>query len=103
MTSLAPLLDNQNATLPVETETVLVLDFGAQYTQLIARRVRECNVFCEILPFDTPVEEIIRRGPKGLVFSGGPASVYAEGAPHSDPALYALGVPILGICYGQQL
>jgi GMP synthase (glutamine-hydrolysing) len=103
MTSLAPALDNPDISLPTDTETVLVLDFGAQYTQLIARRVRECNVYCEILPFDTPVEQIRARNPRGIVFSGGPNSVYEEGAPHSDPAIYSLGIPILGICYGIQL
>lgn len=84
-------------------ETVIILDFGAQYTQLIARRIRECRVYCEILPFHTPVEDIARRRPMGLVFSGGPASVYEEGAPVVDPGVYALGVPVLGICYGHQL
>src|SRR5690348_9514929 len=84
-------------------ELVLILDFGAQYTQLIARRVRECNVYCEILPFDTPAEEVASRCPRGIIFSGGPSSVYAEGAPHADKAIYDLHVPLLGICYGQQL
>lgn len=84
-------------------ELVLILDFGAQYTQLIARRIRECNVYCEIVPFDTPVNEILSRTPRGLVFSGGPSSVYEEGAPSVDLALYDAGVPILGICYGMQL
>ncbi|MGE5508800.1 MAG: glutamine-hydrolyzing GMP synthase [Chitinophagales bacterium] len=84
-------------------ETVLVLDFGAQYAQLIARRVRECNVYCEIVPYDLPAQEVQARKPKALIFSGGPCSVYGEGAPHPDPALFALGLPILGICYGMQL
>src|SRR5581483_8351445 len=84
-------------------ELVLILDFGAQYTQLIARRVRECNVYCEIVPFDTPVETLMARKPRGFILSGGPSSVYEEGAPHADAALYAQGVPVLGICYGQQL
>lgn len=87
---------------PVE-EFVLVLDFGGQYTQLIARRIRECRVYCEILPYHTPLKDILARGPKGIVFSGGPASVYQEGAPQCDPALYEAGIPILGICYGMQL
>src|SRR5687767_7032087 len=86
-----------------EPELVFILDFGAQYTQLIARRVRECQVYCEILPHDTPVAEIAARAPRGLVFSGGPMSVYEEGAPHVDPAIYGLNIPTLGICYGQQL
>ncbi len=84
-------------------EQVIVLDFGAQYTQLIARRVRECSVYCEILPFDTPTEEIVARQPRGIIFSGGPSSVYDADAPRADAALYELGIPILGICYGQQL
>ncbi len=84
-------------------EIVIVLDFGAQYSQLIARRIRECKVYCELLPFDTPIEKLIALHPKGIVFSGGPASVYEDGAPQIDPALFQLGVPILGICYGMQL
>jgi len=82
---------------------VIVLDFGAQYNQLIARRVRESQVYSEILPFDTPIEEIRRRRPQAVILSGGPASVYDPGAPRPDPALFDLGVPILGICYGMQL
>ncbi len=84
-------------------DTVLVLDFGAQYGQLIARRVRECRVYSQLVPHDLPVEEIAARKPKGLIFSGGPMSVYVDGAPRPDPRLYELGVPILGICYGAQL
>ncbi len=84
-------------------DTILVLDFGAQYSQLIARRVRECKVYCEILPFSTPIEKIMEKKPKGLILSGGPASVYAPGAPHVDKALFDLPIPILGICYGLQL
>ncbi len=84
-------------------ELVLVLDFGAQYGQLIARRIRECHVYCEIVPHDTPTEEVLARHPKGIVFSGGPSSVYEEGAPLCDPALFDAGIPILGICYGMQL
>jgi GMP synthase (glutamine-hydrolysing) len=84
-------------------ELVIVLDFGAQYNQLIARRVRDCHVYCEILPSDTPTEQILARKPKGIVFSGGPSSVYDEGAPLCDPALFKAGIPILGICYGMQL
>src|SRR5580698_3612093 len=85
------------------TEEVLVLDFGGQYSQLIARRVRECGVFSELLPADVSAEEVARRAPKGLILSGGPASVYAEGAPALDHALLELGIPVLGICYGMQL
>jgi GMP synthase (glutamine-hydrolysing) len=84
-------------------DTVLVLDFGAQYSQLIARRVRECRVYSELIPFDTPVEDIAARKPRGLILSGGPASVYAEDSLDIDPAVFELGVPILGICYGMQL
>ena len=83
-------------------QLILVLDFGAQYTQLIARRIRECHVYCEILPFDTPLDAIRARNPIGLVLSGGPASVYEESAPKIDPGVYQLGLPLLGICYGMQ-
>ena len=82
--------------------TVFVLDFGAQYAQLIARRVREAHVYSEIVPFDISVEEIERRKPAALILSGGPASVYADGAPHMDPAILGLGIPVLGFCYGIQ-
>lgn len=84
-------------------ELVLILDFGGQYTQLIARRVRECKVYSEIVSFDTPVEELRARAPKAIILSGGPASVYESGAPSTDKALFELGIPILGICYGTQL
>jgi GMP synthase (glutamine-hydrolysing) len=84
-------------------ETVLVLDFGSQFTQLIARRVRENRVYCEVHPFDLPVEEIRRRRPIGIILSGGPQSVYEEGAAHAPRELFDLGVPVLGICYGMQL
>ncbi len=86
-----------------QRETVIVLDFGGQYSHLIARRIRELNVFCEMLPYFTPVDEIRAKKPLGIVFSGGPASVYGEGAPVCEPAVYDLGVPVLGICYGMQL
>jgi GMP synthase (glutamine-hydrolysing) len=85
------------------TEEVVVLDYGGQYSQLIARRVRECGVFSELLPHHVGPEEVARRRPKGVILSGGPASVYAEGAPPLDPKLLELGVPVLGICYGMQL
>ncbi|MEN6643825.1 MAG: glutamine-hydrolyzing GMP synthase [Armatimonadia bacterium] len=88
---------------PAQHETVVVLDFGAQYVQLIARKVREQNVYSEILPFSTPVEEILARKPKGIVLSGGPSSVYEEGAPSIGRELFEAGIPVLGICYGQQL
>ncbi len=83
--------------------TVLVLDFGGQYAQLIARRVRECRVYSELIPYDTPVEQIKARKPVGIILSGGPSSVNQEAAPMPDPAIFELGVPILGICYGLQL
>jgi GMP synthase (glutamine-hydrolysing) len=85
------------------TPTVFVVDFGAQYAQLIARRVRECRVYSEIVPCDISAEEVARRAPAALILSGGPASVYAEGAPKMDPAIYGLGIPVLGLCYGMQL
>jgi GMP synthase (glutamine-hydrolysing) len=84
-------------------ETVLILDFGGQYTQLIARRVRELGVYSEIVPFNISAEELRRKNPQGIVLSGGPSSVYEEGAPHPDPAVLQMGVPVLGICYGVQL
>jgi len=82
--------------------TVLVLDFGAQYAQLIARRVREARVYSEIVPYEISAEEVVRRKPAALILSGGPASVYAENAPHLDPAVFSLGIPVLGFCYGIQ-
>src|SRR6185369_12781052 len=84
-------------------ETILILDFGGQYTQLIGRRIREANVYTEIVPFNTPVEKIRAMQPKGLILGGGPSSVYETGAPISDPAIFELDVPVLGICYGMQL
>src|SRR5262249_45947723 len=84
-------------------EEVLVLDFGGQYSQLIARRLRECGVFSELLPHDIDIEKIKAREPRGLVLSGGPASVSAGGAPALRRELLELGVPVLGICYGMQL
>jgi len=86
----------------VATDEVVVLDFGGQYSQLIARRVRELGVFSELLPHTVGGAEVRRRRPKGLILSGGPASVYAPGAPRLDPALLELGIPVLGICYGMQ-
>jgi GMP synthase (glutamine-hydrolysing) len=113
--SAIPAIDDRYATLtasspsspgaPLATpvETIIVLDYGGQYSQLIARRVRDCGVFSELLPHHLPLEEIVRRKPRGIILSGGPASVYAEGAPALDRGLLELGVPVLGICYGMQL
>ena len=84
-------------------QTILVLDFGSQFTQLIARRLRELSVYCEILPFNTPVAAIKAKRPIGIILSGGPSSVDEEGAPHIDRAVLDLGVPTLGVCYGMQL
>ncbi len=86
-----------------EPDTVVVLDFGSQLAQLIARRVRELHVYSELLPHDTPYAELIRRRPRAIILSGGPNSVYDEGAPKPDPAIWAGRIPVLGICYGAQL
>ncbi len=86
-----------------QPDTVAVLDFGSQFAQLIARRVRELNVYSELLPHDTPMAELERRGVKAVILSGGPSSVYDEGAPKADPALWSGRIPVLGICYGLQL
>lgn len=84
-------------------ETVIVLDFGGQYNQLIARRVRECNVYCEVKPYTMSLDEIKAMNPKGIIFTGGPNSVYDETSPHYQKEIFELGIPILGICYGSQL
>ena len=84
-------------------QRIVIVDFGAQYTQLIARRVREAKVFCEVVPYSTPLSEIAAKEPVGVILSGGPASVLDADAPRIDPAIYTLGVPVLGICYGMQL
>ena len=84
-------------------ETILILDFGGQYTQLIARRVRECHVYSEVVPWNLPLRDILAREPKGIILSGGPSSVRDADAPRIDPALYDAGIPVLGICYGMQL
>ncbi len=87
----------------MEHQNIVVLDFGCQYNQLIARRVRECGVYCEVKPYTTPVDEIRAMNPIGMIFTGGPNSVYDPAAPQADPELFQLGVPVLGICYGCQL
>ncbi len=84
-------------------EMILILDFGGQYNQLIARRVRECQVYCEVMPYSMGIEEIKAKHPKGIIFTGGPNSVYGEDAPRCLPELFELGIPVLGICYGAQL
>jgi GMP synthase (glutamine-hydrolysing) len=96
--------DKKNGVDDMENkETVIVLDFGGQYNQLIARRVRECNVYCEILPYTVDIQKIKDISPKGIIFTGGPNSVYDETSPHYTPEIFKLGIPILGICYGCQL
>lgn len=87
----------------MKNEEIIVLDFGGQYNQLIARRVRECNVYCEVLPYTTPIEKIKEKNPVGIIFTGGPNSVYEDNAPSCSKEIFELGVPILGICYGNQL
>lgn len=87
----------------MDKEIVIVLDFGGQYNQLIARRVRECNVYCEVKSYQTSLEDIKAMNPKGIIFTGGPNSVYDETSPHCDKKIFELGIPILGICYGSQL
>ena len=87
----------------MENQLVLVLDFGGQYNQLIARRVRECGVYCEVIRYTTPLEEIAARKPVGIIFTGGPNSVYDEKSPHIAKEIFEMGIPILGICYGCQL
>ena len=84
-------------------EMILVIDFGGQYNQLIARRVRECGVYCEIVPYTYTLEQIKAKNPKGIIFTGGPNSVYGDDTPKIDPGVFELGVPVLGICYGHQL
>ena len=84
-------------------DLVLILDYGSQFTQLIARRVREAKVYCEIVPFDANIEDLVARRPAGIILSGGPASVTATDAPGLSPELLQLGVPVLGICYGLQV
>src|SRR5215475_12461903 len=84
-------------------EQIVILDFGAQYTQVIARRIRECNVYSVILRYDTPAAEIKRLAPKGIILSGGPSSVYAKDAPLPDRSIFKVGIPVLGVCYGIQV
>src|SRR5690349_13260417 len=99
----APTPDRPAGDRPVEPDAVVVLDFGSQFAQLIARRVRELNVYSELLPHDTPWAEIQRRAPRAIILSGGPNSVYDDDAPRPDPAIWRGEIPVLGICYGAQL
>ncbi len=85
---------------PPKHSKILILDFGSQYTQVIARRIRELQVYSEVVPFDLPAAEIKNLNPNGIILSGGPASVYDKGAPQIDPEIFSLGIPVLGICYG---
>ena len=87
----------------MEREKVIVIDFGGQYNQLVARRVRECNVYCEIYSYKTDLEKIKEMNPKGIILTGGPNSCYEEGAATCSPELFELGIPVLGLCYGAQL
>ncbi|MBR6469945.1 MAG: GMP synthase (glutamine-hydrolyzing), partial [Lachnospiraceae bacterium] len=84
-------------------EKIVVIDFGGQYNQLVARRVRECNVYCEIYSYKTPLDKILESKPKGIILTGGPNSVYEEGAPSAGRELFETGIPVLGLCYGAQL
>ena len=84
-------------------EMIIVLDFGGQYNQLIARRVRECNVYCEVHPYNMSLDKIRELSPKGIILTGGPNSVYAEGSALCEPELFEMGIPVLGICYGSQV
>jgi GMP synthase (glutamine-hydrolysing) len=105
-TVAVPALDSaaaEAAEIATGNEEIVVLDYGGQYSQLIARRVRDCGVFSELLPHTVPLEEVTKRKPRGIILSGGPASVYAEGAPRLERELLELGVPVMGICYGMQL
>ncbi|MEM7314230.1 MAG: glutamine-hydrolyzing GMP synthase, partial [Planctomycetota bacterium] len=101
MSTIASTANSPNSR--VTDQRILVLDFGAQYAQLIARRVREQQVYCEIVRHDITVEQIKNHAPSGLILSGGPSSVYEGNAPKCDPAIFDMGIPVLGICYGMQL
>jgi GMP synthase (glutamine-hydrolysing) len=102
VTASAPVAEPAEA-IGTATDEIVVLDYGGQYSQLIARRVRDCGVFSELLPHTVPLEEVVKRKPRGIILSGGPASVYADAAPRLQRELLELGVPVMGICYGMQL
>ena len=87
----------------MKVQRIVILDYGSQYTQLIARRIRELQVYSEIIPFDTSAAKLMEDPPQGIVLSGGPNSVFEDGAPGIDPEIFKLGIPVLGICYGMQL
>ncbi|NQV04322.1 MAG: gamma-glutamyl-gamma-aminobutyrate hydrolase family protein, partial [Candidatus Omnitrophica bacterium] len=87
----------------MQKQAVVVLDFGAQYNQLIARRIRECSIYCVLLPYNTPLSKIMALKPKAIIMTGGPSSVSRKGSPKCDSRIFGLGIPILGICYGMQL
>ena len=87
----------------MDNELVLVLDFGGQYNQLIARRVRSCNVYCEVRPYTLSASDVKKLNPKGIIFTGGPSGVFDENAPKCSEEIFNMGIPILGICYGMQL
>ena len=95
--------DSTFANTPVDREMIAILDFGSQYSELIARRIRETQVYSEVLSYRTSIEQLRQLNPKGIILSGGPNSVYAKHAPACDPAIWDLGIPILGVCYGMQL
>src|ERR671929_2336728 len=95
--------DRKGWQIKYNMDKIVVLDFGSQYSHLICRRIREANVYCELLPYNTPAKVIKEIDPKGIIFSGGPASIYAENAPKPDKQIFNMGKPLLGICYGHQV
>ncbi len=88
---------------PIDRQTIAILDFGSQYSELIARRIRETQVYSEVISYRTTAKQLAVLNPKGIILSGGPSSVYDERAPHCDPEIWNLGIPVLGVCYGMQL
>ena len=110
MTTQTPYLSNTPETLPsnnldksLDRQMIVILDFGSQYSELIARRIRETQVYSEVLSYRTTVEKLRQLNPKGIILSGGPNSVYDDRAPQCDPEIWQLGIPVLGVCYGMQL
>jgi GMP synthase (glutamine-hydrolysing) len=98
-----PTTPQNPVTHPLNRQMLVILDFGSQYSELIARRIRETEVYSEVLSYRTSVEQLRQLNPQGIILSGGPNSVYADYAPHCDPAIWEMGIPILGVCYGMQL